>query len=76
MDGNKENKKRGRPANGLTAQDVADLFQSAAWYASQNNIPLTTETGADGLVIRLPTLEAVTGEDGLMRYIPKPISQA
>lgn len=71
MDEDKKNKRARRQSNELTAQDVADMFQSAAWYASQNGVPLTTETGAGGLVIHLPTCEAITGEDGLMRYIAK-----
>jgi len=49
---------------------VADLFQSAAWYAAQNGVAVSTETGAGGLVIRLPTLQAVTGADGAVRFVP------
>lgn len=63
------NKKHGRQSKGLTAQDVADMFQSAAWYATQNGIPVETETG-DYLVIRLPTLQAIE-IDGVLCYKAK-----
>jgi len=70
MANDNDNKKQRRRPNELTANDVADLFQSAAWYAAQNGVAVSTETGAGGLVIRLPTLQAVTGADGAVRFVP------
>ena len=61
------NKKQRQQPKGLTAQDVADMFQSAAWYATQNGIPVETETGGECLVIRLPTMQAIE-TDGVLCY--------
>jgi len=70
MANSNDNKRQKRRPNELTANDVADLFQSAAWYATQNGVPIETETGTGGLVIRLPTLQAITGENGALHFEP------